>query len=133
MRPIRDRMPMILRREDEEKWLDCATAPFDKAESAPTISVRFDGRAHYLDAGQSYALQLTRLWRISRGSKIAFLKDLPMARASIDQQYRGYRLSGDADPVSNHAPNWYATGRVWVERSDNSCIMADCFNDKLLA
>jgi len=27
-------MPMILRREDEEKWLDCATAPFDKAESA---------------------------------------------------------------------------------------------------
>jgi len=34
VRPIHDRMPVILRREDEEKWLDCATTPFDKAESA---------------------------------------------------------------------------------------------------
>ena len=55
-----------------------------------------------------------------------------MARASIEQHYKDYRLSGDADLVSHHAPNWYAIGRVWVNRSDNSCIMADCFNDKLL-
>jgi hypothetical protein len=55
-----------------------------------------------------------------------------MARASIEQQYKGYRLSGDADPVSNHAPNWYAIRRVWLDRSDNSTIMADCFNDQLL-
>ena len=34
VRPIHDRMPVILRPEDEEKWLDCATTPFDKAESA---------------------------------------------------------------------------------------------------
>jgi putative SOS response-associated peptidase YedK len=33
IRPIHDRMPVILRREDEEKWLDC-TNPFDKAEAA---------------------------------------------------------------------------------------------------
>jgi hypothetical protein len=70
--------------------------------------------------------------RINRRSKIAFLKDWTMARASIEQHYKDYRLSGDADLVSHHAPNWYATGRVWVNRSDNSCIMADCFNDKLL-
>jgi len=56
-----------------------------------------------------------------------------MPGLSIEQQYKGYRLSGDADPVSNHAQNWYATGREWVDRSDNSTIMADCFNDKLLA
>jgi uncharacterized NAD(P)/FAD-binding protein YdhS len=51
-------------------------------------------------------------------SKDRFLKDWMMARASIEQHYKGYRLSGDADPVSNYAPNWYATGRVWVDRSD---------------
>ena len=55
-----------------------------------------------------------------------------MPGSSIEQQYKGYRLSGDADPVSNYAQNWYATGRVWVDRSDNSTIMADCFNDQLL-
>ena len=55
-----------------------------------------------------------------------------MAGSSIEQQYKGYRLSGDAELVSNYAQNWYATGRVWVDRSDNSCIMADCFNDRLL-
>ena len=55
-----------------------------------------------------------------------------MARTSIEQHYKDYRLSGDADLVSRHAPNRYATGRVWVNRSDNSCIMADCFNDQLL-
>jgi hypothetical protein len=65
-------------------------------------------------------------------SKDRFLKDWMMARASIEQHYKGYRLSGDADPVSNYAPNWYATGRVWVDRSDNSTILSDCFNDQLL-
>jgi uncharacterized NAD(P)/FAD-binding protein YdhS len=33
-------------------------------------------------------------------SKDRFLKDWMMARASIEQHYKGYRLSGDADPVS---------------------------------
>jgi hypothetical protein len=28
----------------------------------------------------------------------------------IEQQYKGYRLSGDAEPVSNYGQNWYATG-----------------------
>ena len=55
-----------------------------------------------------------------------------MEHAHFEQSYKGYRLSGDADPVSNYAPNWYATRRVWVDRSDNSCLMADSFNDKLL-
>ena len=55
-----------------------------------------------------------------------------MAWSSIEQTYKGYRLSGDAELVSNYAQNWYATGRVWVHRSDNSCVMADCFNDRLL-
>jgi hypothetical protein len=54
-----------------------------------------------------------------------------MARGSIEQQYKGYRLSGDAEPVSNYAQNWYATGRVLVDRPDKSCVVADCFNDKL--
>jgi len=35
-----------------------------------------------------------------------------MAGSSIEQHYKGYRLSCDADPVSNHAHNWYATGRM---------------------
>jgi putative SOS response-associated peptidase YedK len=35
VRPIHDRMPVILRPEDEERWLDCETNSFDKAESAP--------------------------------------------------------------------------------------------------
>src|SRR5947208_545024 len=30
MRPIHDRIPAILRSEDEENWLDCAANPFDK-------------------------------------------------------------------------------------------------------
>ena len=30
MRPIHRRMPVILRREDEEAWLDCLATPFDK-------------------------------------------------------------------------------------------------------
>jgi putative SOS response-associated peptidase YedK len=34
VRRIHDRMPVILRREDEEKWLDCTTNPFEKAEAA---------------------------------------------------------------------------------------------------
>ena len=33
MRPIHDRMPVILRREDEEQWLDVSGAQFDKARS----------------------------------------------------------------------------------------------------
>ena len=31
MRPIHDRMPVILRREDEEQWLDVSGARFEKA------------------------------------------------------------------------------------------------------
>jgi len=30
MRPIHDRIPAILRSEDEDNWLDCAANPFDK-------------------------------------------------------------------------------------------------------
>ena len=33
MRPIHNRMPVILRREDEEQWLDVSGAQFDKARS----------------------------------------------------------------------------------------------------
>jgi hypothetical protein len=55
-----------------------------------------------------------------------------MPGSSIEQQYKGYRLSGDAEPVSNYGQNWYATGRVWINRPDNSCIMADYFKDRLL-
>jgi putative SOS response-associated peptidase YedK len=32
MRPIHDRIPAILRPEEEETWLDCAGSPFDKVE-----------------------------------------------------------------------------------------------------
>jgi putative SOS response-associated peptidase YedK len=33
IRSIHRRMPVILRREDEEQWLDCSAAPFDKVQS----------------------------------------------------------------------------------------------------
>ena len=33
IRPIHNRMPVILRREDEEQWLDVAGALFEKARS----------------------------------------------------------------------------------------------------
>ena len=33
MRPIHNRMPVILRREDEEQWLDVSRALFEKARS----------------------------------------------------------------------------------------------------
>ena len=33
MRPIHNRMPVILRREDEDQWLDASGARFDKARS----------------------------------------------------------------------------------------------------
>jgi putative SOS response-associated peptidase YedK len=33
MRPVHNRMPVILRREDEEQWLDVSRAQFDKARS----------------------------------------------------------------------------------------------------
>jgi putative SOS response-associated peptidase YedK len=33
MRTIHRRMPVILHRDDEEKWLDCAATPFDKMQS----------------------------------------------------------------------------------------------------
>ena len=33
MRPIHRRMPVILHREDEEKWLDCQATPFEKVQS----------------------------------------------------------------------------------------------------
>lgn len=33
MRTIHRRMPVILHREDEEKWLDCSDTPFDKLQS----------------------------------------------------------------------------------------------------
>ena len=33
MRPIHDRMPVILRREDEEQWLDVSGARFEEARS----------------------------------------------------------------------------------------------------
>ena len=33
MRPIHNRMPVILRREDEEQWLDVSGARFEKARS----------------------------------------------------------------------------------------------------
>jgi putative SOS response-associated peptidase YedK len=33
MRRIHNRMPVILHREDEEKWLDCAANPFEKIQS----------------------------------------------------------------------------------------------------
>jgi putative SOS response-associated peptidase YedK len=33
MRPIHNRMPVILRREDEEQWLDFSGARFEKARS----------------------------------------------------------------------------------------------------
>src|SRR5262249_21665536 len=32
LRPIHDRMPVILRREDEEQWLDASRTPFAKAK-----------------------------------------------------------------------------------------------------
>ena len=33
MRTIHRRMPVILHRDDEERWLDCAATPFDKVQS----------------------------------------------------------------------------------------------------
>lgn len=33
MRSIHRRMPVMLKREDEEQWLDCSAAPFDKVQS----------------------------------------------------------------------------------------------------
>ena len=33
MRPIHNRMPVILRPEDEEEWLDASRTPFAKAKS----------------------------------------------------------------------------------------------------
>ena len=33
MRRIHNRMPVMLHREDEEKWLDCSANPFDKVQS----------------------------------------------------------------------------------------------------
>jgi putative SOS response-associated peptidase YedK len=33
MRAIHRRMPVILHREDEAKWLDCSATPFDKVQS----------------------------------------------------------------------------------------------------
>ena len=33
MRTIHRRMPVILHREDEERWLDCTATPFDKVQS----------------------------------------------------------------------------------------------------
>ena len=33
VRPVHDRMPVILRPEDEEQWLDASRAPFAKAQS----------------------------------------------------------------------------------------------------
>jgi putative SOS response-associated peptidase YedK len=33
VRPIHNRMPVILRREDEEQWLDASRTPFAKAKS----------------------------------------------------------------------------------------------------
>jgi putative SOS response-associated peptidase YedK len=36
MRPLHDRIPAILRSEDEDRWLDCAANPFDKATSVLT-------------------------------------------------------------------------------------------------
>ena len=33
VRPVHNRMPMILRREDEEQWLDASRTPFVKAKS----------------------------------------------------------------------------------------------------
>jgi putative SOS response-associated peptidase YedK len=33
VRPIHDRMPVILRPEDEEQWLDASRTPFVKAKS----------------------------------------------------------------------------------------------------
>ena len=32
VRPIHNRMPVILRREDEEQWLDASRTPFAKAK-----------------------------------------------------------------------------------------------------
>ncbi len=53
VRPIHDRMPVILRRENEENWLDCSTTPFDKAESTlQQFPSDLYGRAHHIDAGQ---------------------------------------------------------------------------------
>ena len=33
MRSIHRRMPVILKREDEEQWLDCAATPFHKVQA----------------------------------------------------------------------------------------------------
>ena len=33
MRRIHRRMPVILQREDEERWLDCDANPFDKVQA----------------------------------------------------------------------------------------------------
>jgi putative SOS response-associated peptidase YedK len=46
VRPIHDRMPVILRREDEEQWLDSAGASFDKASSALKPYTAGQMRAH---------------------------------------------------------------------------------------
>jgi putative SOS response-associated peptidase YedK len=33
VRPVHNRMPVILRQEDEEQWLDASRTPFSKAKS----------------------------------------------------------------------------------------------------
>jgi putative SOS response-associated peptidase YedK len=46
VRPIHNRMPVILRPEDEEQWLDASRTPFVKAKSLlKTLSRRDDGRS----------------------------------------------------------------------------------------
>jgi putative SOS response-associated peptidase YedK len=77
-------MPVILRREDEEKWLDCATTPFEKAESALQVGGGFG--AHW-QLSPKIPPQVNSLQKLSR-SMMRSQNALSLYRSLIRMRYK---------------------------------------------
>src|SRR3954466_4805860 len=55
-----------------------------------------------------------------------------MLRPFLQQPYRGYTISGSAEPVHNDLNIWFATGRVLLMGANHSCFEVQRLQHKLL-
>ena len=56
-----------------------------------------------------------------------------MERVPLTQNYKGYTISGDAQPVHGYSNNWCAATSVLLIREGKLCIEVHRFQDRLLA
>jgi predicted class III extradiol MEMO1 family dioxygenase len=55
-----------------------------------------------------------------------------MLRPFLQQPYKGYTISGSADPVHDRQSRWFATGRVLLMGPNHSCLEVQRLQHKLL-